>query len=141
MDANAITRDRARLSRRKMDLPEVLLWNQLRRRQLEGLHFRRQHPFGPFILDFYCDAAKLAVEVDGYSHDVGDRPERDLRRDRWLADRGVRTLRIPAREVLNDMDGALATIAAVVHGTVPPSLREGTTKWWRGPSRSLGATD
>ena len=95
-----------------MDLPERLLWSQLRRRQLDGLHFRRQHPVGPYILDFYCDKAKLAVEVDGYSHGVADQPARDLRRDRWLAARGVTTLRIAARDVLISMDEVLATILA-----------------------------
>jgi very-short-patch-repair endonuclease len=51
-----------------MTLPEVLLWNGLRGGRLEGLRFRRQHPFGPYILDFYCEQAKLAVEVDGMAH-------------------------------------------------------------------------
>jgi very-short-patch-repair endonuclease len=94
-----------------MDLPERRLWNQLRRRQLQGLRFRRQHPVGPYILDFYCDSARLAVEVDGYSHDVADRPRHDQRRDDWLAACGVRTLWIGARDVLDDMDGVLATIS------------------------------
>jgi len=112
MDAPDRTRNRARQLRRRMDLPEVLLWNRLRRRQLSGLHFRRQHPLGDYILDFYCDAAKLAVEVDGYSHDVADRPARDQSRDRWVASRGVTTLRIPARGLLKSMDDVLATILA-----------------------------
>jgi very-short-patch-repair endonuclease len=77
-----------------------------------GLHFRRQHPIGRYILDFYCDEAKLAVEVDGYSHDVADRPARDLWRDNWLASRDVTTLRITARDVLKSMDDVLATILA-----------------------------
>jgi very-short-patch-repair endonuclease len=125
MDAHAVTRDRARRSRRKMDLPEVLLWNQLRRRQLDGLNFRRQHPFGPYVLDFYCDEAKLAVEVDGYSHDVANRPQRDLQRDIWFANCGVSTLRIPARDVLGSMEGVLATIAAAAQASIPPPLGEG----------------
>jgi very-short-patch-repair endonuclease len=79
--APLITRDRARDLRRRMDLPEVLLWTELRRRRLAGLRFRRQHPIGRYILDFYCHEARLAVEIDGYSHDVADRPQRDQRRD------------------------------------------------------------
>ena len=47
-----------------MSLPEVLLWKAIKGRQLRGLQFRRQHPLGPYILDFYCGAEKLAVEVD-----------------------------------------------------------------------------
>ncbi len=95
-----------------MDPPEVLPWQRLRQGRLEGLRFRRQHPAGPYILDFYCDEARLAVEVDGYSHGVGDRPRRDLARDAWLAACGVTTLRIAARDVLSAMEDVLATISA-----------------------------
>ena len=58
---------KAKRLRSTMSLPEVLLWQALRRQQT-GMRFRRQHPAGPYILDFYCDAAKLCVEVDGESH-------------------------------------------------------------------------
>jgi len=51
-----------------MTLPEVVLWQELRRGKLKGLQFRRQHPIGPYILDFYCSAARLAIEIDGASH-------------------------------------------------------------------------
>jgi very-short-patch-repair endonuclease len=93
-----------------MTLPEVLLWRALKGRKVDGLHFRRQHPLGPYVLDFYCDVAKLCIEVDGYTHGTGDRPARDERRDAWLADQGVRTLRISAALVLDDVDDAVATI-------------------------------
>src|SRR3990167_1104689 len=106
MDAPDPTRQFAKSLRGQMSLPEVLLWRQLRGRRLEGLRFRRQHPLGPFILDFYCAEAKLAVEVDGASHHVGSRPERDAYRDRWLAESGVRTLRLPASYVLSDLNSA-----------------------------------
>jgi very-short-patch-repair endonuclease len=69
---------------------------------------------GPYVLDFYCDEAKLAVEVDGYSHGTDDRPERDARRDAWLEEKGVRTLRIAAREVLRSPDDAARTILTFV---------------------------
>ena len=93
-----------------MSLPEVLLWQQLRKRQL-GNKWRKQHPAGPYDLDFYCDAAKLCVEVDGEAHERGDQPVRDARRDAWLAGRGILTLRIAAVEVLNNLEGVLAQIA------------------------------
>jgi very-short-patch-repair endonuclease len=112
MDAPRLTRDRARRLRAEMDLPERLLWKRLNRRQLDGLRFRRQHPLGDNILDFYCDQAKLAVEIGGYSHGIADRPARDARRDDWVATRGVRTLRIAARGVLKSMEDVQATIAA-----------------------------
>jgi very-short-patch-repair endonuclease len=93
-----------------MSLPEVLLWTALRGARLDGLKFRRQHPVGPYVLDFYCPAAHLAVEIDGWSHGAEDRPEQDAIRDMRLAERGVHTLRIPAGEVLRSVDDTLATI-------------------------------
>jgi very-short-patch-repair endonuclease len=74
------------------------------------LKFRKQHPVGPYVLDFYCHGAGLCVEVDGASHGVGGRPERDARRDGWLAAKGVRTLRISASLVLNEVDDAVRMI-------------------------------
>jgi very-short-patch-repair endonuclease len=55
--------------------------------------FRRQHPIGPYILDFYCSAAQLAVEVDGAGHDFAERVQRDERREAWLAQQGIKVLR------------------------------------------------
>lgn len=125
MDARLGTRQRGWMYRRAMTLPEVLLWQAIRRRQVRGLHFRRQHPNGPYVLDFYCDALKLAVEVDGESHDFGDRPARDARRDAWLLSQGVRTVRILASTVLDDVDDAVRTILAFVEDTPAPSLCSG----------------
>ena len=116
MEAPKSTRDFAKGLRQKLDLPEAMLWSALRRRQLDGLHFRRQHPIGRYILDFYCDEAKLAVEVDGYSHDVADRPERDRVRDEWIAACGIRTFRVPARDVLRDLDSVLTAVLAAARG-------------------------
>jgi very-short-patch-repair endonuclease len=100
MDAPRRTRTFAKRLRQEMSLPEVLLWLGLKARRLEGLHFRKQHPIGPYVLDFYCDESKLAVEVDGETHDFGDRPRLDRVRDDWMAKQGIRTLRLPAVEVL-----------------------------------------
>jgi len=80
---------RARELRRSMSLPEGLLWQQLRTR-LGGLKFRRQHPLGPYVADFYCPAARLVIEVDGESHRMGNRPRRDAYRDRWFGEQGMR---------------------------------------------------
>jgi very-short-patch-repair endonuclease len=78
---------RARELRRSMSLPERLLWQALRERP-GSLKFRRQHPLGRYVLDFYCPAARLVVEVDGQSHGMGRRPEQDAVRDRWLTEQG-----------------------------------------------------
>jgi len=82
----------------------------LRRKAADGLRFRRQHPIGPYILDFDCDSAKLAAEVDGYVHATRDRPRRDARRDDWLARRGIRTLRITPQDVRDELDGVAGLI-------------------------------
>ena len=100
----------ARHLRRHMSPPELRLWAELRSRKLNGLRFRRQHPIGPYVLDFYCDPAALAVELDGEGHWRGDQPDRDRRRDAWLAARGVETLRIEAWEVRDDLHGVLERI-------------------------------
>lgn len=110
MDAPAETRGLAKFLRSRTSLPEGLLWRALRGRKLEGLKFRRQHAMGPYVLDFYCDAVRLCVEIDGGSHGFGDRPMRDEQRDRWLAAKGIRTVRISASLVLNDVDDAVRTI-------------------------------
>ena len=85
MRAPTETFDRARRLRREMTLPEVLLWRALRRKTLGGLRFRKQHAMSQCVLDFYLPSARLAVEVDGEAHDRGANPERDARRDAWLA--------------------------------------------------------
>ncbi|MGH1558555.1 endonuclease domain-containing protein [Caulobacter segnis] len=72
------------------------------------------------MLDFYCAALRLALEVDGYDHCVGSRPQRDLARDQWLAAISVRTLRIPAREVMTSMDDTLSTIREHIAHLPPP---------------------
>lgn len=81
-----------------MSLPEVLPWRELR--QQSDVKFRRQHPLGPYILDFYCVKAMVCIEVDGVAHDMGERPERDAKRDAWLRGQGIEVVRIRASEVL-----------------------------------------
>jgi very-short-patch-repair endonuclease len=99
----------ARQLRREMSLPEVLLWRELRKRPA-GLKFRRQQPAKRRVTDFYCHAARLVVEVDGAAHDTIENAERDARRDAWFAARGIGVLRLPARQVLKDLDTALMAI-------------------------------
>lgn len=95
--------------RAEMTLPEVLLWSALRDNDA-GLRFRRQHPAGKFVLDFYCAPAKLAIEVDGEAHAMGDQPARDASRDTWLASEGVHVVRFRAADILMNLDGVVAQI-------------------------------
>jgi very-short-patch-repair endonuclease len=74
------------------------------------LKFRRQHPLGPYVADFYCASAKLVVEVDGESHSMGDRPSHDARRDRWLKEQGLRVIRIDAADVMDDLGSVITAI-------------------------------
>ena len=104
---------RAKALRREMSLPEVLLWRQLR---LAEVKFRRQHPLGPYVLDFYCPAARLVVEVDGMAHDMGERPQRDELRAAFIAERGLRLVRIPAAEVLRSAADVAASLVRLASG-------------------------
>ena len=90
---------RARQLRSTMSLPEVLLW-QLLRKNPQGVKFRRQHPIGTYILDFYCAQARIGIEIDGAAHDMSDRAVRDEARDAWLEAQGITVVRVPAAEVL-----------------------------------------
>lgn len=101
-------RSDARQLRRVMSLPELTLWSALRARQL-GLHFRRQHAAGPFVMDFYCSAARLCIEVDGQQHEQS--AERDGRRDSYqLRTFDIRTIRIAAADVLGNLEGVIEHI-------------------------------
>jgi len=101
----------ARKLRKSMSLPEAMLWQRLRGSQL-GMKFRRQHPIGPYVADFYCGEARLVVEIDGEAHNCGDRPEKDAARDAYLLDKGFEVLRIAAVEVLRDANAVAEGIAA-----------------------------
>ena len=108
-----------------MSLPEVLLWQQLRRRP-EGLKFRRQFPVGKITVDFACLERRLIIEIDGEGHSYADQPRRDVARDAVLRREGFRVMRIAARDVLKDMDAVLRYILATCSDVGPlhhPRLR------------------
>jgi very-short-patch-repair endonuclease len=108
----------AKRERRSGNLPEVLIWRELRKRP-GGYKFRRQHPLGEVVLDFACLERRVAIEIDGVAHERGDRPDRDARRDAWLASRGFAVLRLPAAYVLGNLDGAIAAIVAACDASSP----------------------
>ena len=99
---------RCRELRRKLTDAEILMWQLLRNRGLMGYKFRRQHPMGPFILDFYCDEVKLAVELDGGHHSL--QVEKDAARTRDLEDQGITVLRYWNDVVLENTEGVLVDI-------------------------------
>ena len=100
----------ARRLRKAMTLPEVLLWQRLRGKA-SGIKFRRQHPIGPYVVDFFAGDAALIIEVEGASHDA--RQDYDAVRTGYLTDKGFRIVRVPAVDVLRDSDGVAASIAAL----------------------------
>jgi len=106
----AQVQQRARELRQEMTPAEKLLWSRLRNKQLNGLKFRRQHPLGPFIADFYCAAHCLVLEIDGDIHDL--QPERDAARTEQLEQYGYRVIRFRNKQVLDNIEGVLATVGA-----------------------------
>ncbi|MGH8225337.1 MAG: endonuclease domain-containing protein [Gammaproteobacteria bacterium] len=114
-----ITKTEARQLRRNTTDAENRLWYYLRAGRLAGLKFRRQHPVPPYILDFYCDAAKLVVELDGSQHDA----RIDLTRTRTLERRGLKVIRFWDNDVLRDTRSVLEVILSVAQArTLTPAL-------------------
>jgi very-short-patch-repair endonuclease len=101
-------RDRARQLRRDVTLTERMLWQVLQKRQVMGARFRRQHPVGPYVVDFACLDPPLVIEVDGGQHleSTSDRA-----RDAFLAGRGFHVLRFWNNEVMHNLDGVYAAVA------------------------------
>ena len=109
---------RARALRKAQTDAEALLWRSLRRRNLMGVKFRRQHPVEGFIADFYCGEARLIVELDGGGHAEGEQVRRDDQRTRVLERAGIRVLRFWNTDVLQNLDGVMQVILGAVR---PPS--------------------
>ena len=107
----------ARHHRNSPTIAEQQLWQLLRRRQLDGFRFRRQFPVGPYFADFFCPAARFAVEVDGNSH-LG--PQRkDRLRDTFFRRRSITVLRIPNHLVLDEPDNVLDLVRTALHACTP----------------------
>jgi very-short-patch-repair endonuclease len=115
-------REFARDLRQELTTAEALLWELLRDRRLFGLKFRRQHPAPPFVVDFYCDAVKLGIELDGGQHNSPEGRRHDERRTAALARQGIAVVRFWNNEVLEDTEGVLNGIWRAVFergGAVP----------------------
>jgi very-short-patch-repair endonuclease len=106
---------RARTLRHDSTPPEQLLWLALRNGQIGGLKFRRQHPIGPYVADFYCHGIGLVVEVDGMSHD--DKIRQDAEKTTYIGGQGLRILRVTNDDVMRDLDAVTREIARL--GGVP----------------------
>ncbi len=102
----------ARKLRAEMTPPEVALWQALRKRP-DGHKFRRQHPAGIYVLDFFCTKVRLAIEVDGKAHDSAAVMAKDAARTRFLREQGIATTRIPAKLVLEDIEAVVQRLVQI----------------------------
>jgi very-short-patch-repair endonuclease len=105
------TYERAKELREEITPAEQKLWAALRVRQLGGYKFRRQHPLGPFIVDFYCNKAKLVIELDGDTH--AEQETYDNERTEWLESHGLRVIRFTNNDVHTNLDGVAQEILRV----------------------------
>jgi very-short-patch-repair endonuclease len=122
MRSSSHTHRRARELRRVLSPPEVLLWVRLRALRGEGPAFRRQHPIGPYVADFYCAAAKLVIEVDGATHTEDAQIAHDARRDAYMSERGYQVVRCSAADIMRDPDEVAQGIVDAALAP-PPSRR------------------
>jgi len=121
--------ERRRLLRDQPTVSEQILWKYLRKEQLEGFKFRRQYGVGPYIVDFYCVAASLVIEVDGDSHGTEEARKNDEVRQREIEALGLRVLRFTNEDVRERIDAVLEKIMETCRATnrsgtstVPPPL-------------------
>jgi very-short-patch-repair endonuclease len=105
---------RCRSFRNQSTEAEKQLWAYLHNRQLDGIKFRRQHPVGNYVLDFYCPEANLCIEVDGSGHLDPEQIQHDLERTRFLQEQGIRIIRFWNTDIFDHMDVVLDVIAKEV---------------------------
>ncbi|MFT3683811.1 MAG: DUF559 domain-containing protein [Phycisphaerales bacterium] len=130
---------RARFLRDTMSPPELALWFRIKQSRRLDYPFRKQHPLGPYIADFYCHAAAIVVEIDGdhHAHQRGH----DAARDAWMAANGIMVLRFTAREMVTNGDGVASTCMriarerAVERGAVDEEKKPLPASKTRPPSR------
>jgi very-short-patch-repair endonuclease len=101
---------KAKVLRRNMTKPELLLWEKLRRKQLFGLRFRLQHPINNYIADFYCHSVKLVIEIDGAQHNEAEYKEYDIAREEMMQMLGITTLRFKNKQVIDEVESVISEI-------------------------------
>jgi very-short-patch-repair endonuclease len=106
-------RSRAKQLRQAMTRAETLLWRYLKANRIDGLGFRRQVPIRNYIADFVCMSAKIAVELDGESHDFDERQQADQNRDAFFAGEGFQVLRFTNEQVMSNLEGVVEAIREV----------------------------
>jgi very-short-patch-repair endonuclease len=121
LGASLNIKSKARELRKNLTDQERILWSKLRKKQLNGMHFRRQHPYSIYILDFYCFEANLVIEVDGEIH--LSKQEYDKERTRFLESSGLKVLRFKNEDIETRINSVIALINKYLVNTDPlPSL-------------------
>jgi very-short-patch-repair endonuclease len=108
---------KARALRKEMTEAERILWHEIRNRKIDGYKFRRQHPVGQFIVDFFCAEKALAIELDGGIHDDKNVMEKDENRTAELERLEIKVIRFKNEEVFTDHKGVLRRIREELHLT------------------------
>ena len=106
----------------------AFLWANLKRSQLDGKKFRRQHGIGPYIADFYCPECRVIVELDGAVHEGPLAAEKDAARKKFLESFGIRVLRFENKAVFESLEFVLEAIRTALHDGAknsPPQPRRG----------------
>ena len=128
----------ARTLRKRDTWAERLLWKWLRDRRFSSYKFRRQHPFGPHILDFFCIEARLDIELDGFMHGYPTQRKLDAERDAWLEARGLKVLRFWNSHLRREKQEIRDAIWRALRGRAPHTLPDHCQS---GPCKSLRAME
>nr|WP_128928011.1 DUF559 domain-containing protein [Bradyrhizobium guangxiense] len=117
MVSTSIRRAAAKKLRANTTPHERALWRALKDLPMDGSHFRRQVPIGPYFVDFFCPAKRLIIELDGGYHNEDDTAARDLERQRWLEHEGYRVIRFWNSEIAVDLTAVLERIYIELYGS------------------------
>lgn len=107
---NPKLKELARQLRNNSTKSEIRLWQKLKRNQMHGYDFHRQKPIDEYIVDFFCNKLQLAIECDGYSHEILEVWEKDVKKTNRLNTLGIEVLRFSDYQIMNDMDNVLRSI-------------------------------
>jgi len=117
MVSTSIRRAAAKKLRANTTPHERILWRALKEIPIEGSHFRRQAPIGRYVVDFFCPAKRLIIELDGGHHNEDDTTKRDIERQRWLESEGYRVVRFWNSEINSDLTAVLERIYVELYGS------------------------
>ena len=115
---------RARALRRKQTWAEKMMWSWLRNRRFNGWKFRRQHSIGPYYIDFFCEEARLAIELDGFGHWFTDKQARDKDRQKFLVRLGIKVLRYPNARLRRDAQVIRDALYQTLQERAPQNVME-----------------